>query len=67
MLFRSVEAEKAEAVNKNAIFPQESGTNIWKIVAVVAIVIFVLALILLFIIWKKKKKQNNQEQSQQVN
>lgn len=62
-----VEAEKAEAVNKNAIFPQESGTNIWKIVAVVAIVIFVLALILLFIIWKKKKKQNNQEQSQQVN
>lgn len=64
-----ITANEAEKVNKNAIFPQKPGPNIWMIVAIVAVVIFLIALIAFLILWnrRKRKKVKNKKDVKSVN
>lgn len=58
-----ITAEKAAEVNKNAIFEEKEGMNIWMIIAIIVGIIFLIVLIILLIVILKRKKKDDDDKT----
>lgn len=56
----TVSQEEADEVNKNSVFPQEKGINIWLIIAIILAIILI-GFIIYLLIMRKKNKDKEEE------